>query len=304
MSRVITPLGVGALDGGTDATVGLVVGALTVGTLAGLGVGGFGVVDTASGIIGRSAFAEGACGAGLGAGGGCSFADSFDVRVGDGGTTASRFFGPWFSFLAVAVFEGFAAGSLRAGTSFGSTATLIDWGAERAAVSAGPVSAASEVAGIRVPARGTSATATVLDAAASSFLLRVGDNAERVIRRLGGARSDGSSELISATAGRSPGAQPLLVFPIGLSRPWDCCGAKTSSRLISTGSRPLPPITTVLSARVSCAGASLLQNRARPMLKKATVAHDQPVGWPCRPSRPISNSNGDKRFREDSSAPQ
>lgn len=303
MSRVITPLGVGVLAGGTDATwvLGLVVGALTVGALAGLGLGGFGVVDAASGIIRRSAFAEGACGTGLGAGGGCGFAVFFDVGVGDGVTTTSGFCGPWFSFLAVAVF---ATGALRAGASFGSTATLIDWGAARAAVSAGPISAASEVARIRVPARGASATATVFEGAVSSFRLRIDGDAARGIRRVGGVRSDESSELISATAGRLPSAQPLLVSPIGLPRRWDCDGARMSSRLISTGGRPLPPITTVLSTKVSCARASSLQNRARPMLKKATAAHGQPVGWPYRPRRPLRNGKGDKRFREDSSAPQ
>ena len=309
MSRVITPLGVCVLARCADATwvLGLGVGELRFGALAGLGVEGFGVVAAASGIIARSAFAAGACGAGLGAGDGCSFADSFEVGVGV--TTASCFCGPCLSVLALAAFAGFgaasfAAGGLRAGASFGSSATLDDWGAGRAAVSADPISAASEVAGIRVPARGVSATTTVFEGVVSSFRLGVGDDTARMIRLVGGVRSDGSRELISATAGRSPSAKRLVLSPIGLPRRWDCDGARASLRLTSTGGRPLPPITTVLCTMAPCARVSLLPNRARPMLKNATVAQGQSVGWPHRPCRPIRNGKGDNRFREDSSAPQ
>ena len=300
MSRVITPLGIGRLACGAEATrvLGLGGGVLIVCVVACLGVGGFGLVGTVSGIIRRSAFTEGACGAGLaGAGGGCCEV-SFDVVVGDGLTTAGGFCRPHFSSPAVAVLAGFgvagfAAVSLWAGVSFGSAATLVGWAGARVPVPAGPISAASEFAGIRVPARGVIATSNVFEGVVSSLRLWVGDATAGVFGLAGCTRSDGSSELISTIAGRSPGARPL----IGLPRFWCCVGDRRSLRLTSMGGRPLPPITTVL-----CARASMFPNRAKPILKKAAAAHGQPVGVLYRSRRPVHNGKANKRFREDSSA--
>ena len=271
ISRVRTPFGAVALDEGTfgKGTAATLVSS-AVRRTAGVDLGGFDAATVGSGGAAARgcAVAMVVCSGSCGTGGGAAGRSALTIGGGIGGAFASGVAtARGFSFTAGG---GGAGGSLAAGTDLvaGPTSTaglslagrvasgLAGVGLESAAVCAsappfGPISAASDTAGIRVPARGL----RTLDAelAVSRFGFR-GVAADDTLGRALGAGSgsiDRLNELMSTNGGRLPSNNPRSPGPPRGTRKTLPVGASAVSRWTSTAGNPLPPITTVSWARIS-----------------------------------------------------
>ena len=271
MRRVNIPLGDGARGDGADATLvcpvvgfvlaigfggaGLAGGVLAAVDLAGVGLGAAGAVTGGGGGVAalRGALATEVCFGRLGTaggattrsvfarGGGANAAGAFGFEAG-GGFAAGEALTAGVVFVAGgALTKGFGA----AGAGSAAGAGLVSAAVRVAAVPVGPTSAASEVAGIRVPNRGLGAvTGTVIDFSAR-FL---GADEDCFAGRgcwVERASIDAVNELISTSGGRSPGRNPRSPWRVRNERDTVPVGAKPAPIFTSTGGRPLPPITIV-----------------------------------------------------------
>ena len=225
-------------DGRTAGGGGLTTGGGGAVVVVGAAAVCFGKLGTGGGLVRFVVLTGGSCLGSATASAGARLTDAaggFGLATGGGtGATLASTLGTGLSALAGGADVG--AEEARGGVALGSAAIWVP-------LDFGPISAANDVAGIRVPPRGlrgVDGLLTRFERAVFGLALGVSRcGAFPVVRWVGGRRSDRLSEPMSTNGGRSSGSNP----PTRLVRP--VCGAKAVSKFTSIAGSPLPPMTIV-----------------------------------------------------------